>query len=67
MTKPIAWALFGLVAVVVIGVFSLGLDGGVSAAGWATITALVVFSSFAVLRRLVGGSESEGAAWRDAP
>ena len=60
MTKPIAWALFGFVAVVVIGVFALGLSGGLNPAGWTTLTALVVFSAFAVFRRLVSGRAESG-------
>lgn len=68
MTERIAWALFGVVAVVVIGVFALGLDGGLAPAGWVTLTALVLFASFAVFRRLVDRrAEHGGAAWRDAP
>lgn len=60
MTKPVAWALFGLVAVVVTGVFALGLSGGLNPAGWTTLTALVVFSAFAVFRRLVSGRTEPG-------
>lgn len=64
MTKRIAWALFAVVAVVVIGVFALGLDRGLDPAGWATLTALVVFTAFAVFRRLVrrreGGALESG-------
>lgn len=60
MTKPIAWALFGLVAVVVTAVFALGLNGDLNPAGWTTLTALVVFSAFAVYRRLVRGRAQPG-------
>jgi hypothetical protein len=60
MMKPIAWALFGFVAVVVVGVFALGLDGGHDPAGWTTLTALVAFAAFAVFRRLVRGRDELG-------